>query len=204
MILPAIVGTAFWNSPPWLLMWTLAGAIFAGCKWLTWWHAASSRGGAPAWKSLAYLLLWPGMDADGFLRKSASAPASGEWAWAAVKTFFGAVLLWSVVRTVPNEHGLVAGWIGMFGMVLLLHFGTFHLLSLPAGAGYGGPTIYFLLQGAGVLLERSPAGKRAGLRGSFTGWLFALTVTAAPAYWLFHPPFVLEVIIPFLEAIGAR
>jgi hypothetical protein len=38
-----------------------------------------------------------------------------------------------------------------------------------------------------------------GLRGR----LFALAVTAGPAFWLFHPPFIHNVILPMFQAIGA-
>jgi hypothetical protein len=73
------------------------------------------------------------------------------------------------------------------------------VISLPAGAGYGMPTAYFLLQGTAVLIQR----KIAGLRGALSGWLFTTIVVAAPVFWLFHPPFVARVIVPFLRAIGA-
>jgi len=39
--------------------------------------------------------------------------------------------------------------------------------------------------------------------GTMSGWLFTMIVVGAPAYWLFHPPFVTRVIIPFMRAIGA-
>jgi hypothetical protein len=35
------------------------------------------------------------------------------------------------------------------------------------------------------------------------GWLFTFIVTAAPAFWLFHPSFIRNVILPMLHAIGA-
>ena len=73
------------------------------------------------------------------------------------------------------------------------------VISLPAGAGYGLPTGYFLLQGLAVVVQR----KTAVLRGAVSGWLFTLVVVAAPAYWLFHPPFVARVIVPFMKAMGA-
>jgi hypothetical protein len=36
------------------------------------------------------------------------------------------------------------------------------------------------------------------------GRLFAIAVTALPAFWLFHPAFVLNVVVPFLRVVGAR
>jgi alginate O-acetyltransferase complex protein AlgI len=76
-------------------------------------------------------------------------------------------------------------------------------LSLPAGGGYGWPTSYFLLQCVAVFFERSSAGKRLGLCAGWRGWLFTMLVVLGPAYFLFHPPFMLRVAIPFLQVIGA-
>lgn len=67
------------------------------------------------------------------------------------------------------------------------------VISLPAGGGYGWPTLYFVIQGIGLLAER-----RVGASRLLTG-----VVLIAPAYGLFHPPFVLNVILPFLAAVGA-
>lgn len=69
------------------------------------------------------------------------------------------------------------------------------VISLPAGAGYGLPTAYFLLQGIGILFERALPQIR--------GRIFTILITAVPAFWLFHPPFVHNVILPFMNAIGA-
>jgi len=78
------------------------------------------------------------------------------------------------------------------------------VISLPARGGYGLPTGYFLLQGCGVLLERTVAGRRLGSSCGAAGWLFTLAFTAIPAFWLFHPSFVLNVILPMLHAFGAK
>ena len=77
------------------------------------------------------------------------------------------------------------------------------VISLPAGAGYGLPTSYFLLQGWGIVTQRSPLGKRWGLRQGARGWLFTMALTAGPALFLFHPPFVRQAVLPFMHAIGA-
>jgi alginate O-acetyltransferase complex protein AlgI len=94
---------------------------------------------------------------------------------------------------------------GKAGFLVFLLSGLVHdlVISLPAHGGYGFPTLYFALQGAGVAFERSRAGRRLGLRKGRSGWLFMTVVTAAPAFWLFHPAFVLRVILPFMEAVHA-
>lgn len=99
------------------------------------------------------------------------------------------------------------GRIGIGGAILaaFLVSGFIHelVISWPAGGGYGLPTMYFMLQGFGVIIERSPLGKRLDLDHGFSGWLFTLVLTAGPVFWLFHPPFVTRVVIPFMHAIGA-
>jgi hypothetical protein len=186
------------------------------------------------------------------------------------------MLFWGLARFAAPASELAAGWIGLFGLIFLLHFGTFHLVSLtwramgiqarpimdvplaaaslgdlwgrrwnlafhmlardlvaaavrrrfgpiaatlltflvsglihdlvisvPARGGYGLPTAYFLVQGIGVLFERSPIGIRLGLRRGPWARVYVFAVAGLPAFWLFHPPFVLRVIVPFMRAFGA-
>lgn len=249
-------------------------SLFAGCKWLTWWKARNQT--TSLQRALAYLLLWPGMDAASFLdrKQDPAKPSVVEWFQAGTKTLMGAVLIWLVAHRFVNP--MLQGWMGMLGLIFLLHFGSFHLIALawqalgvdaepimhfplgsrslsefwgkrwnmgfrqltfdlvfnplrrplgvatatfasfvvsglihelvisvPVRAGYGLPTGYFALQGAGVLLERSQIGKRLGLHRAWRGWLFAVIVAGGPAYILFHPWFVMRVMVPFLRAIGA-
>lgn len=263
--------------PAWAFMWTLAIAIYAALKWVSWWRSPA-RVGATGLRSLGYLIAWPGMDAESFLDACArvTSPPLREWAWAISKTALGAILVWVVARRVPAGQLLMRGWVGLVGMVLLAHFGSFHIvalvwqyfgvnavpimsapirsaslgefwgqrwnlgfrqlahdlifrplhrrlgtggagflvfvvsglihdfvISLPAGAGYGLPTAYFVLQGAGVAVERSRAGKHLDLRRGLPGWLFTAVVTAGPAFWLFHPPFLRNVVLPFMHVIHA-
>jgi hypothetical protein len=77
------------------------------------------------------------------------------------------------------------------------------VISVPAGGGYGGPTFYFIVQGLGVHLERSRVGRSLGLGYGLKGWCFVASVTATPVGLLFHPPFIRNVILPMLQAIGA-
>ncbi len=125
-LFPPMVIAATWTAPPWVMMWSLAVVLYGGCKWIT------LRGQLPSapWQVAGYLLLWPGMDADRFLHgtQKPPLPQSAEWFAAAAKTLLGAVLLWGVTRLMPE--GLLQGWTGMIGGMLVLHFGIFHLLSL--------------------------------------------------------------------------
>ena len=259
-------------------MWILSSLpISSGYEWLTWW-TARSRVAHPVWRSPAYLFAWPGMDAENFLdpRQSASRPAPTTWLWAIIETALGAILLWIVARSVPQGEPLIRGWLGMFGLILLLHFGTFQIVSLlwqsigvkaepimsaplrsaslgefwgkrwnlgfrqlahqlifrplhrtigagaagflvfvvsgllhdlvisvPARGGYGLPTTYFLLQGTGMTIEHSRFGKRLGLGQGMRGWTFMMAFLVAPIFLLFHPWFVMRVILPFMRAVHA-
>jgi len=77
------------------------------------------------------------------------------------------------------------------------------VISLPAGGGYCGPTAFFMLQGGAIFLERTRQGRRMGLGRGSRGWLFTMLAVLLPAALLFHPPFVLKIVVPFLQAIGA-
>jgi len=290
----------------WVFMWAMAFALYAGCKWLTYRearrmtfklrtrpltpalspdggegdarHTPRADFGPRLSRTLAYLFAWPGMDAKDFLneQKVVVKPRKTEWLFALAKMGFGMVVLWAVTPMVLPINWLLGGWVGMLGVVFILHFGLFHLLSLlwrqigihatpvmrnpigatslaefwggrwntafhelafrftfrplrrfappalamllvfglsglihevvislPAGGGYGLPTLYFLIQGAGVIIERSRTGRRIGLGRGVRGWLFTFLITVAPVARLFHPPFVQNVILPMLTAIGA-
>jgi hypothetical protein len=77
------------------------------------------------------------------------------------------------------------------------------VITFPAGAGYGLPTLYFTLQGAAMLAERSLVDVRLGLTRGWQGHAFALVVVTLPIFALFPPPFVLRVMVPFLQVIKA-
>jgi hypothetical protein len=117
--------------PAWVFMWILSFAIFISLKWLTWWKARL-RVAHPAWRSPAYLLAWPGMDAETFLDASRHVPPPAPIGWlrAIFKTILGAILLWVVTRSIPQEEPLLRGWVALLGLILLLHFGTFQIIAL--------------------------------------------------------------------------
>lgn len=93
----------------------------------------------------------------------------------------------------------------MAGFLVFAVSGLIHdlVISVPARGGYGLPTLYFLLQGVGVTVERSPLGRRFGLGWGVRGRCFMAVLLVVPVFWLFHPWFVMRVILPFMRAIYA-
>jgi hypothetical protein len=278
IVVPAVVCTLLAFLPNWKAMWLLAVAIYAGLKWLTF-VACPLAERASLGRSLGYLLFWPGMNAKAFLDSTSHAekPSAQEWLLTFVNLSIGLVLLFVVVPRVLDRSAFIAGWIGMVGLSLFLHFGFAHLLSIgwrlgginaepimkapilasslsdfwgrrwnrafrdvvfthifrplvgrigvawatmvvfiisglvhdfvisvPVRGGWGGPTLYFVLQGVGLLAERSRLGRRLGLGSGLTGRLVCALLVVAPLGLLFHEPFVRHAILPTLAAMGIR
>jgi hypothetical protein len=59
-----------------------------------------------------------------------------------------------------------------------------------------------LIQAAGVLAARSTFGQRWNLERGAAGRLFTAVVVVGPVGFLFHPPFIFRVVLPFLHVIG--
>ena len=114
---------------PWIQMWSLAIALYTGFKWATWYRLIGSGFQPTRLRSLVYLWLWPGMDARSFLRadQPPTFTSPSKWLWAAVKVAAGAGLIWGCARHIDNE--LVAGWLGMVGMLLVAHFGLLDMVA---------------------------------------------------------------------------
>jgi hypothetical protein len=112
LFLPAVVLLTIPRTwPRWALMWSLAFALYCGCKWLSWRRTPAS--GAPLWRHAAYLLAWPGLDARAFLdsRAAPPKPATREWLSAACKLLVGIALLFGVARWIPARLPTwSAGW----------------------------------------------------------------------------------------------
>lgn len=105
-----------------------------------------------------------------------------------------------VLRPLYSRLGLPAATLLVFFVSGLIHE---LVISVPARGGYGLPTTYFVLQGLGVIFERSRGGRFLGFGRGVLGWAFTALITAGPVCFLFHPPFVLRVILPFMKAIRA-
>jgi alginate O-acetyltransferase complex protein AlgI len=256
-------------------MWAIAGSEFVALKLLT-----LTAAGRPAsfGRISAYLTLWPGMDAKAFLFGCAEGgrdPRPGELGFAGLKLLGGLLACAWATRNAASPHPMLAGWVGMVGIIFTLHFGLLHIISwfwrragvtappimrapitadsltdfwsdrwnkafadaarrflfrpmvrplgargagamvflvsglvhetvisLPARGGWGGPTMYFLLQGAGMAVEKSATGRKWGLGEGIRGWTWMAACTALPLPLLFHPPFVQRVIVPLFQTLN--
>lgn len=271
-----VIGLFPASLPGWAFMWTLAFVIFCGCKWLTWRRTPIA---ASLSRNLGYLFAWPGLDACAFLGSSGDrtfeSPSPVDWLGAALKTAVGVSLFVWAARILYPTHAYIAGWVGMVGIVLTLHFGLFALLScgwraagvdarplmnhplaadspsdfwgrrwntafrdlihrfayrplvdrlgarnavlagflfsglvhelvisLPAGGGFGGPTVFFAVQGLAIAGSRTRQARMWGLCHGGRGRLLTIAGLVVTAPLLFHRPFVLGIIVPFMLAIG--
>ena len=112
-------------------MWALAGLLFVCAKWMTL-RQPWAPGARPSLGRLTgYVLLWPGLDAAAFFGPPrAPRPPVKEWIRATTKTAFGVGLIWLGAGLAWPAYPTCAAWIAMVGLVFLLHFGAFHLVSL--------------------------------------------------------------------------
>jgi predicted DCC family thiol-disulfide oxidoreductase YuxK len=121
--------------------------------------------------------------------------------------FWGA--RWNTAFSIPARRLVLlplGRWMGLpeAGFLVFVMSGLIHevVISLPARGGFGLPTLYFVLQGAGVAIERSRVGRSWGLGKGIKGRLLAILFTVGPLYWLFHPEFEHNVIVPFLNVLN--
>jgi hypothetical protein len=87
--LPVLAFSLQTRMKPWAFLWALAFAIYFGLKWLTWWRVKKPV--RTGWRSVAYLLAFPGMDAESFVQKTKRAPAPRvrEWLRAVFQAYRG-------------------------------------------------------------------------------------------------------------------
>jgi len=92
--------------------------------------------------------------------------------------------------------------------VLMAHHLTFLIsglihelaISIPAGGGYGLPTLYFIIQGLSIQMEKTTPFKRLA-KPIQRATTYLLLVT--PAVILFPPPFQAKVILPMADFINS-
>ena len=228
--------------------------------------------------ALLFLLAWPGMNRAEFLnrRTNRCAGASSNAPWSAMgRIALGALILWGGLPMIADLSPLLRGWVAMFGLICLLHFGVLDLMAwacrayrwnarplmlqplrsktiaefwgvrwntafthlarhyiylptvrwigpeptmvvvflasglihelvitLPAGGGYGLPTIYFMIQAAGMILEKRIFARKGRNGGTALRRAFTMTILATPIGLLFPPVFIHNIILPMLQAFG--
>ena len=127
-LLPVAAGLIAASWPRWALMWSLAVAIY--CRLQVAHLATHARAGSAVVEARRLSDRLAGLGCPGVPpRRCSRAPRQrGEWLFAALKLTLGVVLL-AAIRSLPSGHAYLAGWVGMVGIVFVLHFGLFHLLS---------------------------------------------------------------------------
>src|SRR6266403_111089 len=128
LLLPLLgLGTKLF-LPAWGFMWAMAFAIFFACKWITLGVALTRSKSASPFRAMAYLVAWPGMDAKRFLSPDLTPPVPISTTLkiavvAIARILVGISLLFAIARRAHDP--ILTGWIGMVGMILILHFGLF-------------------------------------------------------------------------------
>src|SRR5205814_7693967 len=89
---------------------------------------------------------------------------------------FNRIALDVVFRPLARRRGTMIATLAAFLVSGLIHE---LVISLPAGADYGLPTAYFLLQGIGILTERALPQIR--------GQILTIVITAGLVFLLFLP-----------------
>lgn len=165
---------------------------------------------AAAWAGLAGLafvlhfglfdllsLLWrtAGVDARPIMRAPINATSLAEFWSERWNLAFRDLAHVYVFRPLAPRLGVRGATLATFVVSGLIHD---FVISIPAGGGYGLPTLYFVLQGCGVCFERTRIARRLGLGRGEIGWLYCLALITLPAGLLFHRPFIDYVVLPML------
>lgn len=98
-----------------------------------------------------------------------------------------------VFRPFVRRCGVISGTMSGFLVSGLAHE---LVISLPAKACWGFPTLYFLLQGGLLLMQK----EHECLRGKWP----TLAMVILPAPLLFHPPFLTDVMAPMIRVLVGR
>ncbi len=110
---------------------------------------------------------------------------------------FSDVARFALFQPLARRLGPAAGTMAGFAFSGLLHE---IVLSLPARGGFGGPLLYFLIQGSAVCLLH----RRGSCLSPALNRVIAGVIVLAPAFLLFHPPFLERVLLPFLHVLTTR
>ncbi len=129
--------TPLWSQPPlppWFVMLAISLSIFAVLKttvFLDYIRPSATR--VNSCDAACWFFAWPGLNAHEFFARRANSTESGplaEWMAAAAGGLLGWGCLLELAPRVTAWNRLAAGWLAMLGLLLIFHFGGFHLLAL--------------------------------------------------------------------------
>ena len=135
--LVALLAVAVWGVvsdvyPPTKMV-LIAVCVFLIVKWQALRNRPSSELSLSARSVVAWYILVPTLDASRFLNAKLPAdqrPSLKQWRFAVTKTLAGGLLFSVAAPAFLGKSIWLAGWLGMIGIVLMLHFGMLELIVL--------------------------------------------------------------------------
>jgi len=149
-----------------------------------------------SFKALAWLLRCNGFTVEAIMKCPLAAKTAGEFWGGRWNLAFNQLVYPFIFSPCRKRFGPKCAVLCTFFLSGLIHE---LVISLPAAAGWGLPTVYFLIQGLTMLFEKSGLYQKMN---SFFQRVLSLSLIALPAIILFHPPFMKNIIIPFAHAVG--
>jgi len=172
-----------------VLMWGVAWLLPAGTPLLV-----------RAWAGLvglAFLRLFATLDFWSLVNPAAATSLRDFWGRRWNRIMSG--MLRDLLFTPLARHvGVVAATAAVFVYSGVLH----EFVSVLARGGYGRPTLYFLIQGAGFLVEGTRFGRRFLVGSPLLGRCWMALVVVGPVALVVPPAFLVEVIVPVLREAG--
>jgi hypothetical protein len=163
-----------------------------------------------AWTGLvgwAFLRLFAGFDVVALIYRRLGFPVEKAWANPAAATslrdfwgrrwnrFMSGMLRDLLFTPLARRVGVVLAALAVFVYSGVLH----EFVSVLARGGYGGPTLYFLIQGGAFLAEGTRLGRRLLGGSPAVGWCWTMLVVVGPVALVAPPAFVEGVIVPALR-----
>lgn len=191
LLVDALVGTSFLMAGI-LLLWGFARHLES--------HFAQAWCGliALVWmlhfgifRLMAVFWLWRGRAVRTVMHRPMSANSLAYFWGRCWNRAFRDLMHQTVFAPIRRRYGSMAAVVCVFSVSGLLHE---LIITVPAGAGYGLPLSYFLLQATGILLQR---------QFQLYRWWITHVFTLLPIGLVFPEPFVMAVMHPFFVALGA-
>lgn len=186
-----------------LILWWLAQAV-----WLRDWPLAQAWIGMVALGLLLHLGIvdwvtafwqWRGYRVERLFKFPLAATSVTEFWGGRWNLAFTQLTRTNIFRPLVRRFGGTIGTLAGF-----LFSGALHelVVSFPAGACYGLPTLYFAVQGACIVVERMWLHDTVWMRNRALAWCWTCLVVVGPLPMMFHPPFLLRLVLPLLRVLG--